>query len=151
MTDNKVFTEKGIGLQDSSKPASGELDGLDKVNKFVTNIDSLLKHFNEMKRNHPEIMGRLGALTGNNPQLTQGAGQGSITQFSPQSQPQGSSTLNVSSKNVSSEKLYTMLLGLLHQFEGKKLTVEDFKKVMISNKGMVMAQLKESIPNLLED
>lgn len=158
MSKGQVFTQLDLDPKiDPGVSGSSEMDDdvLGKINQFVTNIDNLLTHFVDIKEKHPEIMGKLGNLTGQNRlgqgQFAGGQTQSNPRQFSPSNQPGDNQALNSTSKNVDPEKVYTMLLGVLHTFEGKHLTVESIKKLIIANKPGVISELKKTLPSLLED
>ena len=158
MSKGQVFRQSDLDpkVEPGVAGSSGmDDDVLGKINQFVTNVDNLLTHFVDIKEKHPEIMGKLGNLTGQNRlgpgQFAGGQARSNPGQFSPSNQPGGNQALNSTSKNIDPEKVYTMLLGLLHTFEGQHLTVEAIKKLIIANKPGVISELKKALPSLLED
>lgn len=155
MSIGKVFTETDLITQgtDDIVPGNGgdiDTDVLSKINDFVSNIDSLMTHLSDIAEKHPEILAKLANLTGKR-QFAPGGGKGNPGQYSPEHQPQGQNSADLTSKNVKPEKLYTVLLGIFHSFEGKGLTVEDAKKLIISQKAFVLKEIEKALPSLIED
>jgi hypothetical protein len=136
----KVFGEADLAEKEVTEVVGeGEGDFLDKINDFITNIDSLLTHLVDIKEKHPEILSKFNLLRGGNP-VYQG-------QFSPTNQPIAEGKIV---KRISPEKLYGLLLGVLHSLEGQNLTIEQAKQLLIKNKVAVMLKIKEAIPSLEE-
>ena len=155
MSIGKVFTETDLitpGTDDIVPGNGGDIDTdvLSKINDFVSNIDSLMTHLSDIAEKHPEILAKLANLTGKR-QFAPGGGKGNPGQYSPEHQPQGQNSADLTSKNVKPEKLYTMLLGLLHSVEGKGMTIEDFKKLLIANKATVLKELDKTFSTFSED
>ena len=143
MSMGKVFGEADLIEKEVPEAAAEEGEGnfLVKVNEFVVNVDTLLTHLVDIKEKHPEILSKVNLLRG---------GRGSTPyqgQFSPTNQPIVESKVI---KHVSADKLYTLLLGMLHSLEGQNLTIEQTKQLVIKNKAAILLKIKEAIPSLEE-
>ena len=138
MNDGQDFT-----LKDLTKNApSGSGDMFDKINNVLKNADSVLTHFAKLKADNPQL--GAGQKTGNPFAKTQGQA-GQAVQFSPTNQPSQQAQIIKPQKKLSSVKLYTAILGLLHQAELKKLSLANIKKLAIANKSLVLAKLDSII------
>lgn len=133
----QVFTDKDLF------GGGGGDDELSKINQILGNIDSLLGHIVDIKEKHPELLAKFGGGGGgSNPFMPKGGGG-----LSPSNQPTVEGKVV---KKISAEKLYTLLLGMLHTLEGKGLTIEQAKQLCIQNKSAIIAKLKVDIPTLEE-
>jgi len=139
MSTGQIFTREDFKPEGASD-SEVDLDVLGKINEFVKNIDKLATTLVDIKEKHPEIMGKFGQLTGGRNMNTPFQGQ-----FSPAKQP---SDNKMPGNQISAEKLYTILLGMLHTLEGKGLTIEQAKELAIKNKKVVVANLEKVLKEL---
>jgi len=131
MSTGKVFRRENLIAPEQIAPAGmpqPDEDMLGKLNSVISNIDKLLGDVLAMKEKHPELLNKFSLLRGSGQPTSPYQGQ-----FSPTNQPGETASPGIDKQAVAG-RVYTFLIGSLHQLEGKGLTVDQLKSLFVSNR-----------------